>query len=153
MMKVLETRIPPLALVMIFAVLMGLLHWLGWGQMTNFPGLWAAIGIFVIGAVVTLWGVIAFRLAKTTVDPRDPRQSSTLVDTGIYAFSRNPMYLGFLCWLLALALYLQNAGALLLCPLFVLYMNRFQIQPEERALKSLFGEPYRDYMRRVRRWF
>lgn len=151
-MKTLETRIPPLLLVLIWALVMGLLHRCGWAQWTVFPGRWPAMLLAVVGTMIALCGVISFRLARTTVDPRYPRQAAVLVDTGIYAISRNPMYLGFLCWLLALALYWQNLAALLLCPLFVLYMNRFQIEPEERALLTLFGERYQAYRQRVRRW-
>jgi protein-S-isoprenylcysteine O-methyltransferase Ste14 len=66
--------------------------------------------------------------------------------------SRNPMYLGFLLLLAALAIYLANAAAFLALPLFVFYMNRFQIAPEERALRALFGEAFTSYMTRTRCW-
>ena len=67
-------------------------------------------------------------------------------------YSRNPMYLGFLLLLLALACYLMNVAAMALLPLFVLYMNRFQIAPEERFLLQKFGAEYQAYCERVRRW-
>jgi len=75
-----------------------------------------------------------------------------LVARGIYRYSRNPMYLGFLLLLTALACYLMNAAAFILLPLFLLYMNRFQIVPEERHLLQKFGTEYQAYTTQVRRW-
>jgi protein-S-isoprenylcysteine O-methyltransferase Ste14 len=72
--------------------------------------------------------------------------------TGIYRFTRNPMYIGLLMTLLGWAAFLASLPALLFVIAFVLYMNRFQIQPEERALSSLFGADYAVYRARVRRW-
>jgi protein-S-isoprenylcysteine O-methyltransferase Ste14 len=97
--------------------------------------------------------VTSFRRAQTTVDPTRPAKASALVVGGVYRLSRNPMYLGFLLLLLAWGVYLSHLPSLLLAPLaFVLYLNRFQITPEERALESLFGDEYRAYKREVRRW-
>jgi len=110
------------------------------------------LGLFLLGALTCLAGVRYFRRAKTTVNPMKPESASALVASGIYRYSRNPMYLGFLLMLLGWALWLSNASALLLLPAFVLYMNRFQICPEERALLSLFGPDYMQYRARVRRW-
>ena len=90
--------------------------------------------------------------AKTTVSPIKPQASSKLVNSGIYRISRNPMYLGFLIILIGIAAYLSNLFSLLLCPFFVMYMNRFQIRPEERSLKSFFGKDYINYKIRTRRW-
>jgi protein-S-isoprenylcysteine O-methyltransferase Ste14 len=75
-----------------------------------------------------------------------------LVTTGVYRFTRNPMYLGLLLTLLAWAAFLFNPVALLFVPIFVLYINRFQIKPEEQVLSSLFGAEYMAYKGRVRRW-
>ena len=71
---------------------------------------------------------------------------------GIYRVSRNPMYLGFAILLLAWAVFLASPWMLLGVPAFMMFISRFQIQPEERALESLFGEEFRDYKARVRRW-
>jgi len=78
--------------------------------------------------------------------------SSELVVSGVYRHTRNPMYLGLLLGLLGWGVYLANAFALLLAPLFIPCMNRFQILPEERALQQAYGERFLDYCRRVRRW-
>jgi protein-S-isoprenylcysteine O-methyltransferase Ste14 len=72
--------------------------------------------------------------------------------SGIYRISRNPMYLGFFLLLTGLAIFLSNVIAIVILPLFILYMNRFQIEPEERVLTYLFGQEFVDYKLRVRRW-
>lgn len=81
-----------------------------------------------------------------------PDAASTLVTSGIYRVTRNPMYLGILFALLGWGLFLSNLGSLLFCGVFVLYMSRFQIQPEERALEVKFGVAFIMYKSRVRRW-
>ena len=105
-----------------------------------------------VGVGLAISGVLTFKRAKTTVNPTTPAAASALVRTGVFRFTRNPMYLGLLLCLVAWAVYLSNALALLIVPLFVLYMNRFQIAPEERALATLFGDAYAAYKREVRRW-
>ncbi|WP_268409385.1 methyltransferase family protein [Alteromonas sp. a30] len=106
----------------------------------------------ILGTLLPILGVMSFKQAKTTVDPRDPSKSEHLVITGIYRWTRNPMYLGFLFWLIAWGIYLSDGASLLLAFLFVPYMNRFQIHPEERMLKQFFGRQYEDYCQQVRRW-
>ena len=86
------------------------------------------------------------------MNPLKPDTSSSLVRSGICKLTRNPMYFEFLIVLIAWGMYLANAVALLFVPAFVVYMNRFQIEPEERALTSRFGEEFVAYKKRVRRW-
>lgn len=90
--------------------------------------------------------------ARTTVNPLKPERATRLVTHGVFARSRNPIYLGDALLLVALALGLGNGCNFLLLPLFVGFIGRFQIAPEERALQRLFGEEYRAYCARVRRW-
>jgi len=97
-------------------------------------------------------GMVSFWRAKTTMNPTKADAVSSLVTGGVFRFTRNPMYLSLLLYLLAWAVYLSSWLALLLLPAFVLYINRFQIRPEERALSSLFGSEYAAYKGRVRRW-
>jgi protein-S-isoprenylcysteine O-methyltransferase Ste14 len=78
--------------------------------------------------------------------------ASALVTGGVYRLTRNPMYLGLLLDLLAWAVFLWAPLALAVLPIFVLYIHRFQIVSEERALSSLFGSEYADYKQLVRRW-
>ncbi len=149
----LEKRIPPLLLVLIVAAAMWGMSTLGSSVPLDDTVRRVAAGvIFVIGILFPVAGVMAFRSAKTTVDPRTPEASSALVCSGIYRYSRNPMYVGFAFWLLAWGIFLGPGLGLLGVVFFVLYMNRFQIAPEERALRALFGDEFRAYEQRVRRW-
>ncbi len=156
-MSFLELKIPPLLLMLLFALAMWLLAPLTtpFSAQLALPALYTtvlALCLAVTGVAVALAGVLAFQRAKTTVDPRLPQQSSSLVLVGIYRYSRNPMYLGFLLLLAAFACYLQSLLALAFLPLFVLYLNQFQIKPEERFLQQKFGKDYQVYLHNVRRW-
>ena len=152
-MTTLELKIPPLALTIILAILM-------WSLSDQLPDatlnyVWSgvfAVSFFVSGIIFALLGVLEFRKADTTVDPRVPQHTSSLVVSGVYRLSRNPMYIGFFLILLGWALYLSDILALLLLPLFIIYMNRFQIIPEEQLMREKFGEEYVSYMSQVRRW-
>lgn len=108
--------------------------------------------IVVLGLSIMLLGVLSFKRAKTTVNPLQPQQASTLVISGIYRFTRNPMYLGMAFLLLAWALWLGELSTLVFVVLFMAYIQYFQIKPEERHLAHLFGEPYDAYLGDVRRW-
>lgn len=148
-------KIPPLALVFIGALLMWLIDiafpmpsMQGVARVVNI----VAIAVAVAGIAVCAAGVLSFRRAGTTVNPLEPERASKLVVRGVYRYTRNPMYLGFALLLAAWGMFLSNAVALAVVPAFVLYMNRWQIAPEERALESLFGDDWRAYRRSVRRW-
>ena len=111
------------------------------------------VGVLVaVGLAIDLAGLLAFRAHRTTFNPLRPERASSLVSTGVYRITRNPMYLGMASLLLAWVLYLGSWLALAGPLAYVLYLNRFQIVPEERALLALFGDEYRQYMARVRRW-
>ena len=152
-MRPLELKVPPVALAAIFAAAMFGLSRLAPSAHVVVPGSQAiAVALATCGAAVALAGVIAFRANKTTVNPLTPSASSTVVSTGIYRFSRNPMYLGILLVLIGWAVYLSNPVSACLLPGFVAYMNRFQIRPEEQALLAKFGPRFAQYMTNVRRW-
>lgn len=112
----------------------------------------AAAAIALAGAAVSLSGAMAFRRMKTTVNPFRPERASSLVTSGVYRMTRNPMYVGLLLVLVGWAVLLANLWSALGPVVFVAYITRFQIKPEERALSSLFGEEYASYKSRVRRW-
>lgn len=153
-LKALELRIPPLALCGLFALLILLLAALLPFANLAFPGhRWLSVLLQLAGVGVALAGVIEFRRARTTVNPLVPEQASSVVDSGIYRRTRNPMYLGMALVLLGLACWSVTLPGLLLVPIFVLYLTRFQILPEERALIGIFGAAYTAYMARVGRWF
>ena len=97
-------------------------------------------------------GELAFRSAKTIVNPSHPARSTALVVQGVYRWTRNPMYLGFALLLLAFALWLGKLSALLAVPQFMAYLQHFQIRPEEDALRQRFGASFDTYRQQVRRW-
>ena len=152
-MTPLDLKIPPLLVVILTAVAMlvvsRVMPWLAY----DWPWRVASgLALAVVGGAVALAGVVEFRRRRTSVNPMTPGAASTIVASGVYRCSRNPMYLGFLCALAGLAVYLSNAVAVGMIAFFVVYMNRYQIEPEERALLAKFGPEYAAYMASVRRW-
>jgi len=152
-MRYLELRIPPPIVGLIVAAAMWVI--------ASRPPIWppstsvrlsAGVILLVIGLAIALSAVVSFRRAQTTVNPLKPETSTSLVSTGIFARTRNPMYLGMLMGLLAWAVYLASALALLGPVAFALYITRFQIIPEERAMQALFGSAFSRYSQTVRRW-
>ena len=152
-MHVLELKIPPPAVGLLMAAIMWLGTWLVPALTFMMPGhSVVALAAGLSGAMIDVVSVVAFRRAGTTVNPMKPDTSSSLVASGIYTRTRNPMYLGLLLILLGWAIYLSNAMAFLLLPGFIWYINRFQIEPEEKALASRFGAKFDSYASRVPRW-
>jgi protein-S-isoprenylcysteine O-methyltransferase Ste14 len=152
-MVILKLKIPPVIQAAICILSMGLLN--RYLPLISFKILyWPAIlAIFSgIGSLIAIAGIISFRQANTTVDPRTPDKTRELVILGIYNYSRNPMYLGLLFILVGMAVISGTISSFLALPIFVWFMNRFQIEPEEEALEKLFGESYREYKLKVRRW-
>jgi protein-S-isoprenylcysteine O-methyltransferase Ste14 len=125
---------------------------LPWGRVHFEAQNLLALGLVCLGIGFSSSGMLAFRAARTTVDPRDPGKATHLVAAGVYRLSRNPMYVGLLCTLSAWAVYLGGPWGLPALPFFVWYITRFQILPEEAALHRLFGASYTAYCARVRRW-
>jgi protein-S-isoprenylcysteine O-methyltransferase Ste14 len=151
-MQWLEHRIPPPVVGLIAAVLM---WWATGATGPHWPGglQGAAVALLLGGGLsLDLAGLLAFRASRTTVNPMRPQRASSLVSGGVYRITRNPMYVGMACLLMAWAMVLSSVWALWGPVAYVLYLNRFQIGPEERILLGLFGEEYRAYMGRVRRW-
>ena len=152
-MRKLELKLPPVAVFGLTVLLMWLL-----GQWTPDHGFHPAFRLAAIalcllaGGFFGLGALAAFRHKQTTVNPMAPDRASSLVTHGVFRFSRNPMYLALLWLLLAVGFALSNFYALALALCFVPYMNRFQIEHEERAMEALFGEDYQRYRARVRRW-
>ena len=151
--KWLELKIPPLIVWLVFAgAMLGVAY--SAPSLTFSLASSSAIAVILValGVAVTLAGVIAFRDKRTTVNPLQPQKTSALVTSGIYRVTRNPMYVGMAFLLTAWAVYLASAWALLGPLLFVAYITRFQILPEEAALHRLFGASFAAYCQRVRRW-
>jgi len=149
----LELRVPPLAVTALIAGAMALAATALPGLAIELPGhRGLAAVLLVLGMGVAAAGVLAFRRARTTVDPRAPTATSALVIRGIYRLTRNPMYVGFALALAALAVWLRHPAAALGVAAFIAYINRFQVRPEERVLERRFGAAYRRYSDEVRRW-
>ena len=149
----LELRVPPPLVAGVVAVLQWLAaRLLPFADFTLPVQAALAIALVAIGLCLGVVALLQFRMAHTTHHPMKPEEASALVIAGIYRFTRNPMYLGVLLILTAWAAWLANIAAFVLLPAFVVYLNRFQIAPEERALEARFGAAFADYRRAVRRW-
>lgn len=148
----LEHKVPPPLIGALCALLMWLIC--GMPPLTGKPPLLLvpALALVVLGLMVEAAGVLSFRRARTTVNPFAPERTVNIVSSGIYRLSRNPMYLGMVCILTGWAVWLWQVQAVLGMVLFVAWITRFQIIPEEQVLTQKFGTEYRQYRQRVRRW-
>lgn len=148
-----NTRIPPPVVVVIIAAMMWWLERLiAVGEFETEIQPLLAIVFMGAGIGMMLVAAFSFYKARTTINPLDPSKASHLITTGMFGFSRNPIYLADLLILIAWAIWLGNIFNIALLVVFFVYINRFQIVPEEQALTTLFGDAYRDYCSRVRRW-
>ncbi|PWT86326.1 MAG: protein-S-isoprenylcysteine methyltransferase [Proteobacteria bacterium] len=152
-MRALELKVPPPAI----AFLVGAAMWFAAQQRfaLELPLVVRIVAFVIIalaGGATALAGDLEFKRARTTINPFKPENSTALVTSGIYRFTRNPMYVGLTLVVLGWAAFLCSAWALLGPVIFVLYISRFQIAPEERALSAKFGAAYTEYAGRVRRW-
>jgi protein-S-isoprenylcysteine O-methyltransferase Ste14 len=152
-MRTLELRVPPPVVALLAALVM-------WGvsrdavasgtpELLRLP---LAMTLALVGVVFDLSALMAFRRAKTTINPMKPQSTSSMVTSGVYRATRNPMYVGLVFLLGGWAVYLWTWWALLGPVAFAAYITRFQIAPEERALIALFGAEYLTYKSQVRRW-
>ncbi|MEO8743617.1 MAG: isoprenylcysteine carboxylmethyltransferase family protein [Lysobacteraceae bacterium] len=152
-MQALELKIPPPLVVLLVGTAMWFVARTGPSiELSHFARVFAFIVLALVGGVTAIAGEREFKRAKTTANPLKPQNASALVTSGVFRFTRNPMYLGLVLFLLGWAAYLCSAWALVGPVIFVLYISRFQIAPEERILSNLFGTAYADYRSRVRRW-
>ena len=108
--------------------------------------------IILFGIIIILSAIVLFKKYKTTITPLKPSKASKLIVNGVYKFSRNPMYLGLLLVLIGVGIMLNPIGGIFFIPLFILYLNYFQIIPEENAMIQLFKGEFLKYKRNVRRW-
>lgn len=149
----LELKIPPPIVLLLCS---GLAHAIAqaapaaaWQVSVALP---VAIALAGAGVLLAVLAFFEFQKVKTTVNPLAPKNTTALVTRGVYRFSRNPIYLGDLLILLGWAIYLENLAAYFALPVFVVYINRFQIRPEERALREKFAAQFDAYRARVRAW-
>ena len=108
--------------------------------------------MIIIGLIIILSAIILFKKYQTTITPLNPSNATKLITDGIYNFSRNPMYLGLLLMLVGISIILNLTGGFFFILLFILYINLFQIIPEENAMVDLFKDEFLEYKKNVRRW-
>ena len=151
----LETKIPPVVIGAAAATLgwlVGLLD-LDGSPLDNSTGSIVAVALAVLGVLIAVFGILQFRRAETTVNPHSIDKASNMVTSGIYRFTRNPMYLGMLLDVVASCFGLGTIiGAAVAAGTFVVVLTRLQIRPEERMLDDRFGVVYAQYRAQTRRW-
>ncbi len=148
-----ELKIPPPLLALMFAVLMwGISKIDSLASVESEVTIPLSLVVLIVGLVINISAVVSFRAANTTVNPMKPRSATQLVNTGVYRLSRNPMYLGALLILSSWTIWLGNPVNLAALVFFIWTITRFQIVPEERALKELFPSEFELYQAKVRRW-
>ena len=147
----LKTKIPPPAIALIFIALLYLSTYLIPAFRIDYQTILAVICL-VAGFSPVGIAFFQFKKKDTTLDPRKPENSTELVVSGVFKYSRNPMYVGLTMVLVSACLFLGAWSGLVLIPVFILVINRLQILPEEQAMKKLYGKQYAEYCKNVRRW-
>jgi protein-S-isoprenylcysteine O-methyltransferase Ste14 len=149
----LDHKIPPPIVFAIIAIAMWAVAQLEPAVLIDRTLRLGAAGIFGLsGLAILALGVLAFRKAKTTIDPVRIKSASSVVTGGVFRYTRNPMYVGFTTLLIGWAFYLTDLWTIPGPVVFILFITRFQIIPEERAMSLKFGREYDEYRKRVRRW-
>lgn len=153
MTAILDNRVPPPLVCLVCGVGMYFTAGAG-GESTLAFASHYGIGLswLCLSLILIVLSIRQFKQHQTTVNPLRPSQASQLVSSGIFSVTRNPMYLSLTTILIGLMFFLGNWLGLMWLAVFMLYIQCFQIYPEERAMQLLFGEAYRDYCSRVRRW-
>ena len=147
----LNTKIPPPIVAILFAVM--IFYFSDSFAHVDLPfKIYISLFFVLLGFFITFSSARNFKKKETTVNPIKPEEASQLVTDGFFKITRNPMYLGMLLFLLGLSIYNGLIVGLVFLPLFVGYITFFQIIPEERAMIKIFGEDYKAYMKKVRRW-
>ena len=149
----LENRVPPPMVVVLIGLAMAVTAWLTPAVEIRSDMRFVGGGIVMaLGALVVVQGARTFWRHKTTINPVNLDSASALVTSGVFRYSRNPMYVGFTAMLVGWAVSLAAPWALLGPVAFVLFTNRFQIIPEELVMRAKFGRAYDEYQTQVRRW-
>ncbi len=146
-----ETKIPPPIVTLIFGFAIYLSRKIFPEieiQYASFFGMF----LLLLGFFILISAVKLFRNDKTTVNPLSPEQATKLVTNRIFKLSRNPMYLGMAVILASVAAFFNIIGGIIFMALFCLYITKFQIIPEEKAMKELFAQDFEQYMQATRRW-
>jgi protein-S-isoprenylcysteine O-methyltransferase Ste14 len=143
---------PPLVVAILAAAMWVTNRGFDAGRITSNLQAPLAIALLIAAVVLMATALVPFVALKTTINPLKPANASRLITGSVFRYSRNPIYLADLLLLAALATWLGHVVNGVWLVVFVLYINRFQIRPEEAALRTLFGAEYAIYCARVRRW-
>ena len=111
-----------------------------------------SILILLIGILILINPIFKFIRSKTTIDPIKFKRVNKLITSGIYKYSRNPMYLGFLIIVISTSIFYLNIYSITTPFFFYFWINRFQIKREEIFLTEKFGKEYLQYKTKTRRW-
>jgi protein-S-isoprenylcysteine O-methyltransferase Ste14 len=148
-----KNKIPPPIILLLSGIAMWFVAHSEFAYSVAIPfALAVAIALAAVGIFIAASAIRQFSAAETTVNPLRPEEATSLVNSGIFARTRNPMYVGISLVLSAWAIWLQSMSNILLLLAFVLYITYLQIKPEEAAMRKIFGQAYTDYCKRVRRW-
>ena len=146
-----ETKIPPPIVTLVFGL--SIYFSRGIFQVVEIKySFYFGILLLLLGFVILISAVRLFRKDKTTVNPLSPEQATKLVTDGIFKYSRNPMYLGMALVLGSIAVFFNLIGGIILIALFCAYITKFQIFPEEKAMRDLFPDDFDKYTKATRRW-
>lgn len=150
-MMFLSTKIPPPIVTIIFAIL--IFYFSDYFFYIELPFKeFISIFFVLLGFYITFSSARNFKKKDTTINPVKPNEATKLVIDGYFKYTRNPMYLGMVIFLIGLSIYNGLIIGLIFVPLFIAYISFFQIKPEEAAMIKIFGDDYRTYMQKVRRW-
>ena len=147
-----KNKIPPPVVTLICALLIYLSKPL-FPELTFNYSNQLCLFFLISGFSIILISFQAFKKEKTTINPIKIEKASSLVTSGIFKYSRNPMYLGMVLILISTAIKFSLYGGLLVIGFFVYFITIFQILPEEKAMQKLFGEDFTNYKNKTRRWF
>ena len=150
MMSKTKGPIPPIILLLSILCQIGLHYWLPVMKLIGEPWSHAGVVLIVIGVLVIIGPAAAFFRAATTIKPF--QDSSALVVSGMYRYTRNPMYVGMVVVLLGVAVWIGDASPFLMPILFVPILTARVIVHEEQMLEERFGNEYRELKKSVRRW-
>jgi len=146
-----KTKIPPPIIALICIVINYLSTYLI--NPIKFPNIEIIGGLILfLGVATSMLATLLFRKDKTTVNPMNPEETTTLVTTGIFSITRNPMYLGSFLSISSTVLFFGSWFGIIILMFFVWFITKFQIIPEEEAMEKLFGNKYDEYRQNVRRW-
>ncbi|WP_424961541.1 methyltransferase family protein [Ekhidna sp.] len=148
-----KLKIPPVVIFFFsLGVMFGAYYFIPhWSYSFSYQTLLSRICL-ALGVLVAFSGIIAFRMKRTTVDPLHPEKASSLVTSGIYQYTRNPMYLGMALVLIGGLIRIGNPLSMSGVIFFIWYLDRYQIRPEEESLIKVFGKEYVSYCEKVGRW-